>query len=117
MIAPLLLCIVAAATDGDSIRCQDGQRLRLAGIDAPELSRCRRVRICAPGDPLASRENLRRLAGGRVSYRIVDANLCRRGFQATDHYGRRVVRAYARGLDLSEAQMRGGFAVAWRCGR
>jgi micrococcal nuclease len=112
----LLLCLVAAVTDGDSIRCQDGTRLRLAGIDAPEMSPCRRGRICAPGNAVASRDNLRRLAGRSVRYRIVDANLCRAGFQATDHYGRRVVRAYVGGIDLSRAQLRGGFAVAWRCG-
>ena len=115
MITPLLLCLVASVSDGDSIRCQDGTRLRLAGIDAPEMSHCRRGRICAPGDPRASRDNLRRLAGASIRYRIVDANLCKRGFQATDHYGRRVVRAFVGGVDLSKAQLRGGFAMIWEC--
>lgn len=111
----LLLCAVAAVTDGDSIRCKDGTRLRLAGIDAPEMSLCRRGRICAPGDPKASRDNLRRLAGPSIRYRIVDANQCRRGFQATDPYGRRVVRTYAGGVDLGRAQLQGGFAIRWEC--
>lgn len=117
MIAPLLLCIVAHVPDGDSIRCADGTRLRLAAIDAPEMGRCRRGRICAPGDPRASRDNLRRLAsvGATISFRITDASKCRPGFQATDPFGRRVVRAYARGVDLSEAQLAGGFAIRWRC--
>lgn len=115
MITTLAICIVAAVTDGDSIRCESGERLRLAEIDAPEMSHCRRGRICAPGDPVKSRENLRRLAGARVSYRVVDANRCRPGFQATDPYGRRVVRAFVNGVDLSEAQLRGGFAQRWEC--
>ena len=46
------------ATDGDTIRCGD-ERIRLLGIDAPEMpGHCRRSRICAPGDPLASRRSL-----------------------------------------------------------
>lgn len=115
MITPLLLCIVAHVHDGDTIRCTDGTRLRLAAIDAPEMGRCRRGRTCAPGDPRASRDNLRRLAGPRITYQIVDANVCRRGFQATDPYGRRVVRAYRWRTDLSKAQLAGGYAIPWRC--
>jgi micrococcal nuclease len=117
MITALTLCIVAAVTDGDSIRCTDRTRLRLADIDAPEMSHCRPGRNCAPGDPVASRENLRWLAGDRVHYRIVDGDRCKAGFQATDHYGRRVVKVYVDGVDLGEEQVRGGFAVRWRCGR
>jgi len=30
-------CTVAKVSDGDSIRCNDGSRVRLIGIDAPEL--------------------------------------------------------------------------------
>ena len=116
----LTLCLVAAVPDGDTIRCADGTRLRLAAIDAPEIgNHCRPGRRCAPGDPLASRANLRRLAprGSWIRYEIVDANLCHRGFDWTDHYGRRVVRAWAGGVDLSAAQLRGGFAVRWSCKR
>jgi micrococcal nuclease len=41
-------------TDGDTIRCGD-ERVRLLGIDAPELpGHCRAGRICAPGDPNVS---------------------------------------------------------------
>lgn len=112
--APLLLCIVASVYDGDTIRCADGARLRLAAIDAPEI-RCPRKKVCAPGDPKASRNNLRRMAGTSIRYRIVDANKCRRGFQATDPFGRRVVQAFAGGVDLSKAQLSGGFAISWRC--
>lgn len=45
-------------TDGDTIRCQ-GERIRLLGIDAPELpGHCREGRDCAPGDPWASTASL-----------------------------------------------------------
>jgi len=46
------------ATDGDTIRCGD-ERIRLLGIDAPELpGHCRQGRDCAPGDPYASTASL-----------------------------------------------------------
>lgn len=114
----LALCLVAKVVDGDTIACADRTRLRLYGIDAPEMpGHCRRGRICAPGNPFASRESLRRLAGTAVSYRIVDADRCRRGFQPFDRYGRRIAEVYARGVDLSFVQLKRGFAVnyQWRC--
>lgn len=54
-LAPLSACTV---TDGDTIRC-DGERIRLLGIDAPELpGHCVEGRDCAPGDPYASTNTL-----------------------------------------------------------
>ncbi len=45
-------------TDGDTIRCGE-ERIRLLGIDAPELpGHCRQGRNCAPGDPYASKQSL-----------------------------------------------------------
>jgi hypothetical protein len=45
-------------TDGDTIRCGN-ERIRLLGIDAPELpGHCRTGRVCAPGDPYASTASL-----------------------------------------------------------
>ena len=47
-----------SVTDGDTLRCQ-GERIRLLGIDAPELpGHCREGRDCAPGDPYGSTANL-----------------------------------------------------------
>jgi micrococcal nuclease len=116
-----LLCLVASVTDGDTLRCQDGNRLRLAAIDSPELpGHCRPGRHCAPGDPYAARANLRRLApeGSTIRYRVVDASFCEKGFQATDRYGRFVVIAWnSDGVDLGQVQRRGGYAVSWKCGR
>jgi endonuclease YncB( thermonuclease family) len=42
-------CVVASVHDGDTMRCQDGTRVRLAGIDARELNGS-----CAPGHPCAA---------------------------------------------------------------
>jgi micrococcal nuclease len=115
-----LLCLIASVTDGDTLRCGDGTRLRLAAIDSPELpGHCRPGRNCAPGDPYAARANLRRLApeGSTIRYSVVDANQCHRGFDWTDRYGRYVVRAWnGAGVELGAAQLAGGFAVRWFCG-
>jgi endonuclease YncB( thermonuclease family) len=42
-------CSVWYVHDGDTFRCQDGTRVRVAGIDARETDRS-----CAPGHPCAS---------------------------------------------------------------
>jgi endonuclease YncB( thermonuclease family) len=55
-------CSVIRVTDGDTLRCSDGTRVRLAGIDAPEISPCRSPRKCVPGDADASRRVLASLA-------------------------------------------------------
>lgn len=53
-------------TDGDTIRCGD-ERIRLLGIDAPELlGHCRAGRDCAPGDPYASTRSLSRGVNGML---------------------------------------------------
>ena len=60
MILLALLATVSGctATDGDTIRC-GAERIRLIGIDAPELrGHCRRGRQCAPGDLYASKRSL-----------------------------------------------------------
>lgn len=47
-------CQSVSVIDGDTFNC-DGQRVRMAGIDAPELpGHCRPGRDCTPGDPFAS---------------------------------------------------------------
>ncbi|WP_343228580.1 thermonuclease family protein [Sphingomonas colocasiae] len=104
----MILTIMAAAlvsgcqaTDGDSLRC-GGERIRLLGIDAPEMGRCQQGRRCAPGDPVASRDNLRRMIA-RGSVRIDRV--------ARDRYGRTIAVVYAGGLDLSCAQLKAGHAI------
>lgn len=95
-------CQSASVIDGDTFDC-DGKRIRLKGIDAPELpGHCRPGRQCTPGDPYASTESLRRLLeGGTVSCRKTD----------TDAYGRTVALCKSGAADLSCRQIEGGFAV------
>lgn len=53
-------CIVDRVADGDTITCRDGNRIRLVGIDAPELnqppfgreSQAALERLVPPGTPL-----------------------------------------------------------------
>jgi len=106
MILSLLVLAAAhcapVATDGDSIRLCSGERVRLLGVDAPEMHGCRpRGRHCAPGDPVASRDNLRRLIAGRT-LRIERIT--------RDRYGRTIAQVWAGGVNLSCAQLAGGFA-------
>jgi endonuclease YncB( thermonuclease family) len=95
-------CSSARVLDGDTFDC-GATRVRLAGIDAPELEgHCRPGRRCAPGDPYASTEHLRQLvSGARVQCRRTD----------TDVYGRAVARCTTAGTDLSCAQIGGGYAI------
>lgn len=95
-------CSSPRIIDGDTFDCS-GTRVRLAGIDSPELpGHCRQGRDCAPGDALASTANLRKLIGGaEVQCRKSD----------TDHYGRTVARCSVGGRDLSCAQLEGEFAI------
>jgi endonuclease YncB( thermonuclease family) len=95
-------CPVPRVTDGDTFRC--GQtRIRLYGIDAPELpGHCRQGRTCVSGDPWAATRNLDALLhSGAVICRAVDV----------DAYGRTVARCSAGDVDLSCSQLSGGFAV------
>lgn len=95
------------AVDGDTLTChkQGAVRthVRLNGIDAPELpGHCHAPRVCAPGDPFASKSNLRKLVlGHKVTWRSL----------GRDKYGRTIAAPRAAGVDLSCAQLAGGFAI------
>ena len=61
------LCIALYVHDGDTLTCQGGRRVRLAGIDAPEIGRCAPAgRHCVPGDPIRARAALARAVQGRT---------------------------------------------------
>ncbi|MCJ8157058.1 thermonuclease family protein [Sphingomonas sp. LaA6.9] len=104
----MLLALVMAAsltgcqaTDGDSIRCGD-ERIRLLGIDAPEMGRCPPQRRCADGDPVASRDNLRR----RIAGRAIRVERIKK-----DRYGRTIAVVTAGGANLSCLQLSGHHAT------
>jgi hypothetical protein len=95
-------CMSPTVVDGDTLRC-GSTRIRLSSIDAPEMpGHCRPGRECTPGDPYASRANLRSLtAGAAVECRQID----------TDVYGRAIALCRAGGRDLSCAQYESGHAI------
>lgn len=94
-------CPAPRAVDGDGVAC-GSVRIRLAGIDAPELGRCQRGRACSPGDGVASKASLAAaLRLGPVRYQRL----------ATDRYGRLVAAVQAGGVDLSCFQISRGKAV------
>lgn len=89
--------------DGDTLRCNDG-RVRLLGIDAPELpSHCAVGRDCAPGDPYESTQSLRDAIGGELSLRIERVG--------TDRYGRTLAMVRGPQGDLSCWQLSHGQAI------
>lgn len=76
-------CPSAYVVDGESLRDGD-TRLRLFGIDAPEVYGCPRQRVCVDGDGAASRRSLAlAMRYGPITSRVV----------TLDRYGRSVVMA------------------------
>ena len=95
------LCHWPKVIDGDTIHCGT-TRVRLAGIDAPEMpGHCRPGRDCTPGDPYAARDYLRSIVRNPMTCRATDK----------DAYGRIVARCKADGKDLSCAMLAAGHAV------
>ncbi len=88
-------------TDGDTLRC-GGHRIRLAGIDAPEMpGHCRTGRRCTPGDPYASRDYLKAISRGEVRCYALNQ----------DTYGRTIARCTSAQGDLSCAMKNAAHAV------
>lgn len=103
ILLPLLLAVTV--TDGDTLRI-DGERIRLLGIDAPEIHGCRQGRVCVPGDGQASKRSLEGMMGGKISVQRV----------GTDRYGRTLAQVYVGGRNVACEQLRRGQAVykrAW----
>ncbi|WP_299862199.1 thermonuclease family protein [uncultured Hoeflea sp.] len=93
----------ARVVDGDSLVI-DERRLRLKGIDAPELDqRCRRDGF-AYGCGTEAASHLRGLIGGGQVQCLGEG---------VDRYGRDLVRCQANGVALNEAMVRSGHAVAF----
>lgn len=94
-------CVPVSVYDGDTFTCSSGIKVRLRAIDAPEMRKCPRNRVCAPGDPKASRAALVSLvAGQRLS--------CRKEGRSWD---RVTAWCSAGGADLSCSMYRGGYAI------
>ncbi len=106
----ILLACALIAINGDTLRCGQ-ERIRLLGIDAPEMpGHCRRGRRCVPGDPVASRRHLTAGLRGRATITRV----------GSDRYGRTVALVSVAGKDLSCRQLAAGLAryvARWDDGR
>ena len=92
-------CTVALVVDGDTLRCRDGRKVRLIGIDAPEREQGEAGR-------LARLALLRYLPPGR-SARL------ERDVQATDRYGRTLAFAWTGPTLVNLAMVREGWAVLY----
>ena len=93
--APLVADVATArgcrVMDGDTLRC-GRERVRLLGIDAPELpGHCRPGRDCAPGDPFAATASLEEAATGELKIERV----------GVDCYGRMLAAVKGARGDLS----------------
>lgn len=98
----LLSLATCTVVDGDTLRCDQIGRVRLLGIDAPELpGHCRKGRVCAPGDGENSKRSLERMIRGKVTIQPV----------TRDRYGRTVAQVYVGGRNLACEQLRAGQAV------
>jgi len=87
----MIACPSAYVVDGDTIRC-GSERIRLLGIDAPEIHSCPRWRVCVPGDGQAARQSLiAALKFGPVRFQTV----------TIDRFGRQVAVVWAGQVNLS----------------
>lgn len=99
--AAIIACTAPAVHDGDTLRC-GSERIRLFGVDAPEVRRGQ-----TPAEPLAyeARDALLRLTRGRVGCRPVDR----------DRYGRIVAKCWSSASpDINAALIRSGLATEYR---
>jgi endonuclease YncB( thermonuclease family) len=94
---------IATAVDGDSLR-MGGKRIRLEGIDAPELGQ-----TCMTG---GRETNCGRQARDHLRALIAGQRVVCEGWQS-DKYGRLLARCTARSIELNAAMVRDGWAVAY----
>lgn len=114
-------CTAVRLWDGDGpIACAEGMKVRLARINTRELDgSCRPGAPCPAAGGVQAREHLAALLGGAIG-RTPDGHVelrpavlaCR-----SDGWGkgdRTAAWCALRGVDLSEAMIRDGFAAPWR---
>jgi endonuclease YncB( thermonuclease family) len=99
-----IICQAPRAVDGDTIRCANlSVRVRLIGIDAPELpGHCRKGRRCTPGDGQASRKQLAQMLRSGAVQIIASGK---------DRYGRILGIAQAGRLNVNCQMIASGHAV------
>jgi len=92
--------------DGDTVRLQDGRKLRLIGINTPELARKQQ-----PEQPLAQQARLKLMALLRQSdYRV----MLQYGLQPKDKYQRSLAHIYLpNGSNIQQALLEAGLATAY----
>lgn len=88
--------------DGDTVVRDDGERIRLIGIDTPELARDARP---AEDYALAARDHLRALVAE------ADSLSARYGPERRDDYGRLLAHLYADGRNLQAELLEAGLAT------
>lgn len=100
-----LLCRVAYVHDGDSLRCQDGARIRLHAIAAREKDEtCSSGHPCPVASGAAATQALKRLAEGREL-------TCRSIGRSYDRLT--AVCWTPEGVEVNCAMIRSGTAVIW----
>ncbi len=93
---------MAKVHDGDTLQLADGRKLRLIGVNTPELAREER-----PAQPLAeaARDALRRRLGPRARLALHYDR------QRRDRYGRLLAHAFHEGRNLSAWLLRRGYGA------
>lgn len=103
-------------TDGDTIRLDDGTRVRLNGFNAPESIKPQCQREAILGE--RAKDRLAELSTtGRTHIEKIDCS-CRPGTEGTDrcNYGRSCGRLTINGRDVGEILISEGLAVPFVCG-
>jgi micrococcal nuclease len=92
-------CVVERVADGDTFSCRDGRRVRLLGIDTPEL---------AQGEPgRQAHAALRRLLPLGTTVRL------ERDVAPRDRYGRELAYVWSGSRLVNEALVREGWAMLY----
>jgi micrococcal nuclease len=92
-------CVVGRVADGDSFSCRDGRRVRLIGIDAPELAQGESGR--------RARAALAELAPPGTTVRL------ERDAASHDRYGRELAHVWTGSRLVNEAMVLGGWAMLY----
>jgi micrococcal nuclease len=92
-------CVVERVGDGDTFSCRDGRRVRLIGIDTPELSQGEAGR--------RSRDALTRLTPPGTSVRL------ERDVATRDRYGRELAHVWSGRQLVNEALVLEGWAMLY----